>query len=262
MSALGLSYPTRKFAKTILDTSGGSRLSAKNLAALDLLVGGLNALVSPIAFKTAFKFLYPFVGGSAVTNSFNLADPSVGRITWSGTVTHNANGITGDGTSGHGDTNVVLSGTDAYLVAMGVYSRTESTRDSYELCNGLPGTNGATAIAVRRATDSQTCVWNGSFYDGSHTIPFLAMSVTPATSVGLFSLLRVNTGTIYCFIGHLGTTSTVGSSASTAINSFNASNFRLLSDSSGGNRSNRNLAFAYLTDPTVTGLTSARMATL
>lgn len=53
--------------------------------------------------------IYPFVGGTADTHKYNLKDPQdtngAFRITWAGTVTHNANGITGNGTTGYGDTN-------------------------------------------------------------------------------------------------------------------------------------------------------------
>jgi len=48
--------------------------------------------------------IYPFVGGTALQHSFNLKDPATFQIVWGGTVTHNANGITGNGSTGYGDT--------------------------------------------------------------------------------------------------------------------------------------------------------------
>ena len=52
--------------------------------------------------------VYPFVGGSAAAHKFNLRNPAdtngAYRLAFAGTVTHNANGITGDGTSGYADT--------------------------------------------------------------------------------------------------------------------------------------------------------------
>ncbi len=51
--------------------------------------------------------IYPLVGGTATTHKYNLIDPqdtdAAYRIVWSGTVTHNANGITGSA-NGLGDT--------------------------------------------------------------------------------------------------------------------------------------------------------------
>jgi hypothetical protein len=54
--------------------------------------------------------IYPFVGGTAYRHSINLKDPNQYKITWSTTgVTHNANGITGDGISGYGDTGYIVA---------------------------------------------------------------------------------------------------------------------------------------------------------
>lgn len=46
--------------------------------------------------------IYPFVGGTATAHSQNLKS-SNHTITWNGTVTHNANGITGNAVDGYGD---------------------------------------------------------------------------------------------------------------------------------------------------------------
>ena len=46
--------------------------------------------------------IYPFVGGSASSHSYNLKNTAQFQITWGGGVTHNANGITGNGTTGFG----------------------------------------------------------------------------------------------------------------------------------------------------------------
>lgn len=54
--------------------------------------------------------LYPFVGGTASRHSINLKNPNQYKITWSPTgVTHDANGITGNGVSGYGDTGYIIS---------------------------------------------------------------------------------------------------------------------------------------------------------
>lgn len=62
---------------------------------------------------TKMVAVYPFVGGTAAAHKFNLKDPrdldAAFRIVWGGTVTHDANGITGNGSTGYGDTKLVLS---------------------------------------------------------------------------------------------------------------------------------------------------------
>jgi hypothetical protein len=48
--------------------------------------------------------LYPMVGGTSTTNSYNLKDVSQYQITFSGGVTHNVSGSKGDGINGVADT--------------------------------------------------------------------------------------------------------------------------------------------------------------
>lgn len=48
--------------------------------------------------------IYPLVGGSSNSCSWNLVNPSQYRIAWHGTETFNTNGVTSDGSTGYGDT--------------------------------------------------------------------------------------------------------------------------------------------------------------
>jgi len=74
---------------------------------------GIGDLNSTIDFWTNSIAIYPYVGGTATSHKFNLRNPldtdAAFRIVWSGGVTHNANGITGNGTNGFGDTFIVPS---------------------------------------------------------------------------------------------------------------------------------------------------------
>lgn len=60
-----------------------------------------------------FTALYPFVGGTEFTNKFNLINPqdtnAAYRLSYVGGLTHNSNGITGNGTTGYCNTNIVPS---------------------------------------------------------------------------------------------------------------------------------------------------------
>jgi len=48
--------------------------------------------------------IYPFVGGNSTSHSYNLKNTSAYQITWYGGVTHNINGVTGNGTNAYGNT--------------------------------------------------------------------------------------------------------------------------------------------------------------
>jgi hypothetical protein len=58
---------------------------------------------------TKMKVIYPFVGGNDQSHSYNLKNPLTYRITWGGSVIHNATGITGNGTNAYGDSHFTLN---------------------------------------------------------------------------------------------------------------------------------------------------------
>jgi hypothetical protein len=51
------------------------------------------------------KAIYPFVGGTATSHSYNLKNTAVHQITWFGGLTHDSNGVTPNGTNGYGNLN-------------------------------------------------------------------------------------------------------------------------------------------------------------
>lgn len=87
---------------------------------------------------TASLGAYPMVGGTATTHSRNLynsADTDAAkRVAWAGTITHNANGVQGNGTNGIGNTfintSTEFSSNDFTIVW---YSRTNQTRNESDL---------------------------------------------------------------------------------------------------------------------------------
>ena len=91
--------------------------------------------------------LYPLVWGTATANKWNLVNPldtdAAFRITWSGTVTHNATGVKSDGTTGYGDTHWIPSNeTTINDFAFGVYktgTEANGTSRGY-IGNGYNGT--------------------------------------------------------------------------------------------------------------------------
>jgi hypothetical protein len=75
--------------------------------------------------------IYPFVGGTSTTHKFNLKDPRdkdiAFRLVFFGGVTHDANGVTGNGTNGYFRTFYSGSTTNKITNNFGcIYSRTNS----------------------------------------------------------------------------------------------------------------------------------------
>lgn len=75
---------------------------------------------------TMMDAIYPFVGGTPTSHACNLRNVGTYGITWHGGVTHDSNGITGDGSSGYGDTGYNPSTAAGHLTlnsaSIGVYS--------------------------------------------------------------------------------------------------------------------------------------------
>lgn len=77
------------------------------------------------------KLINPVAGGTATTHKFNLKDPrdldAAYRLTFFGTVTHTANGMQGNGSTGYA--NSFLNPNTVYpttgLMSIGIYSRTD-----------------------------------------------------------------------------------------------------------------------------------------
>ena len=73
------------------------------------------------------KAIYPYVGGTSTSTSYNLKNPSQFQISWQGGVTWSNNGVQFGGVNGYGITgyNVSLNNT-ADNISAGVYLRTNS----------------------------------------------------------------------------------------------------------------------------------------
>ena len=132
-----------------------------------------------------YQAIYPFVGGSASQHSYNLKNTSQFSIGWGGTVTHNANGVTGDGSTGFGNTgfNPSTNGTlgDSHI---SLYSRTNQAINLID----MGATIGSHAWLIH------TRLLDGNFSPtlGNTTRPNFA---TP-NSLGLFAVSRLNTTNI------------------------------------------------------------------
>jgi hypothetical protein len=191
MPAFGMNRFTQAYAVAANDA--GTRINDKPISCVDLLAYRLFEWGGAKNLATTFNFVYPFVGGTADSHSINLADPTTGRIIWEDTVTHNANGITGDGVSGCGRTGATLAGPavkDAF-VSFGVYSRTANTGNyndigNYSGVSGVPG-----GLLIR-------CRWGdalAAFYNSSAA----GLSISVPNSQGLFACLRTTAAALWAY---------------------------------------------------------------
>lgn len=90
---------------------------------------------------TKILAIYPYVGGSASSNSFNLKNTAQFQITWSGAVTHNAIGITGDGATGFGDTGINVNTLTLASVHLSTYNQsavvTQTAIGAFSVVDGI-----------------------------------------------------------------------------------------------------------------------------
>ncbi len=74
------------------------------------IVEAINKLVSDLQTFSLWgkmKALYPFVGGTAETNSYNLINPAEFQLAWNGGWNYSANGVTPNGSTGYANTSLV-----------------------------------------------------------------------------------------------------------------------------------------------------------
>jgi len=108
----------------------------------------INTLVTSLKSNNLWSkmyVIYPFVGGTSSSTSYNLVDTTKYQITWNGGITFASTGVLSNGTSGYGNTGwnpkVFNSGTTITTsLSVSAYSRTNSTNDGEEfgVANGQP----------------------------------------------------------------------------------------------------------------------------
>ena len=125
-----------------VNLEAGLTLTSAQEVAIDDLVVGLKANGT----WAKYHAIYPFIGGTATSHKWNLKNPldtdGAFRLTFNGTITHDANGITGDGSTGYANTHLIpASILTAGDTNMGIYSRTnDSGNDARDM--GVKTANG------------------------------------------------------------------------------------------------------------------------
>mgnify|MGYP003393193638 CR=1 FL=1 len=202
--------------------------------------------------------IYPFVGGSAAAHKWNLKDPqdtdAAFRIAWSGTLTHNANGVVSNGSSGYGDTKLIPSvdmqtnggsmgvwlndfvGANQVAIGCETTNPSQSTfiapqwtspSNTYVSMSGAQATftyagTGVTLIQIVR-TDATNCFYQQTntrtSFTGAFSAPTHSIFVAARNNAGTPALYYSNTPIQFAYIGDtLSTTET--DDYYTAVNAF------------------------------------------
>lgn len=138
------------------DNDAFNFLTATNLLGQQPVTNAINGLVVDLknyGLWNRIYLAYPFVGGTATTHKVNLINTGSYELFFTGSWTHNSNGITGNGTNTFTTSsflfeNVTDFGNDG---SIGVYSRTNSL-GGYDFGRGGSGTQAAIMI---RYTDGK-----------------------------------------------------------------------------------------------------------
>ena len=123
-------------APIVSDSDAQSFLNTASITDLTQ-ANAVNTLVTDLKSAnlwTKMKAIYPFVGGTASSHSYNLKNPAQYQITWSGGLTHSSTGVLPNGTNGYGDTNLnpnsILNVNSQHFT---FYSRTNSNASEIDM---------------------------------------------------------------------------------------------------------------------------------
>lgn len=168
----GTAFTSRTAAfKTATGITDATILNALNTLDLGLISNSLDSKLLSI---------YPMVGGTSTTNSYNFINTSQYQLTWYGGWTHSSNGVTPNGTNAYADTginpNTLMSLNNT---GMGVYLRTNIAENSVDIGCQSSGTAYQLYIYSRYSDNN----YYGAVFSDNH-------SITNTDSRGLFSVTR------------------------------------------------------------------------
>jgi hypothetical protein len=194
-TTLGRQVGTPIYSSNATDVNARLFLGATNIqdatitSAVDTLVQGLKT----DGVWSKLKAVYPFVGGTATTHKFNLAnaldEDTSFRLAFNGGLTHSSNGVQGNGTNGFANTFISpASQLSLNSTSVSLYSRTDLSSSQGD-------------FGVKQFSPVQTFfMGNAKFSDGKQyyimgsDVPFGITSTTNA-SLGLFTFNRPSSTT-------------------------------------------------------------------
>jgi hypothetical protein len=176
MPCFGTTYYAACFGSEALRATSGVRLSDYQLEAVDKLVKDLwkwtgfdwnedvVGVLPGIRLEKMFRCFYPFVGGTAGAHGINLVNPSGPQIKWTGTITHNANGVISGASAAQGNTQIGVTGVDvedAYIM-IGCMSRTNTASAGAALGAWDATVAGAPGLEVKNSGDNKCYSYLGA----------------------------------------------------------------------------------------------------
>jgi hypothetical protein len=152
--------------------------------AINTLVLGLKA----DSIWNKIKAIYPFVGGTNTSTSYNLKNISLFQITWNGGFTWDSNGVTGNGTTGYGNTGIIPSSAlTNNSLQVSIYSRTNNSAGSTEIGCSTSVFLPIIGLSARNTIDQ--IIFDGYDYTTHRLVPantdsrgFFMGSITSSTS--------------------------------------------------------------------------------
>jgi hypothetical protein len=219
-----------------------------------------------VALWNKMVAIYPFVGGTAQTHKWNLKNPvdsnAAFRLSFLGTVTHDINGITPNGTNGYADTFYIPSSNIVVgdYASLSIYSRTNSITATIRSDMSLYQDSGGTGFFSI-----------GCGYNNTNQVAYFYADLPNAHTYTHYGAQGANTNTTGFYSGYIGATKTALYKNGVEIisNTHTKVNTRVLPTAAlviGAERyngvarrfSNKNIAFAHIGK----GMTDADMVAL
>jgi hypothetical protein len=251
-TTLGRQVGTPIYSSNATDVNARLFLGATNIqdvtitSAVDTLVQGLKT----DGIWSKLKAVYPFVGGTATTHKFNLAnaldEDSAFRLVFNGGWTHSSTGALPNGTNGYADTKFIPSTSfSSNNNSFGLYSRTDNVDGAIFM-----GTSTATANRLFMFVKFTALGASQFNHNSSNNIIPLLLN-----SSGYFHSNRIAAGTQKVFVnGALNTTAFTSEQGLSTVPIFLSS----ANSTAVAGFSNRQLAFAHFAD----GLTDTEASNL
>lgn len=152
-------------------------------------VNNLVLALKAASIWTKVKALYPFVGGDATKHSYNLKTPASFQITWGGSPTHNANGVTGNATDAYGETGFFPSTDLASNLSMCVFGYNRANVAD-AICNTYGSGYGQTTIVPK---------FSGNFYGAIGASQTVQVSDTNSDATGRYIVTRTGASVLKAF---------------------------------------------------------------
>lgn len=157
----------------------------------------INTLVSDLKLYgiwTKMKAIYPFVGGTASSHSYNLKDASQYQLTWQGGLTHSSTGVLPNGTNGRGintafDLVTSNSGLSPINNHLSFYSRTNTATPNGVDVAATTNVNHTAFQSKNLFNNGSMWIMNNNFYispTNTNATGFYIATATASNAVKIF----------------------------------------------------------------------------